>query len=979
MTSSQGGDTGREGSISRFAAGVSRAKSEKLKQIWSTGAALGDSPQAQAFLAAVRERNLAKAKELIFAEPGLMGALDRHDMMKSSLHIACEGGDEGMTRFILRQLPHKAPPALTSLMREPLHLAAAGGMVRTALALMDAKHYVKDARDALGLTALHWASQVRAKEGEGAGGLGSESMIARTLMLAGFKAELKTMHRCAVEGEDRRRRFLAGASDNCMHIAARGRCQETLGVMIEAGVDLSRLSASGCTALHACLTPEGAEGQGWGNWGGAAAAGEAAQDFTTTPPGAGEGNVLGCVAALVDAGVGVDTRDGQGRTGLMQAAGMGLFDVVQYLVHEAEADPGLYDAKGRTALMYAVAGGDAKTIGAVRLASSPGTINHKDEVGNTAVHYAVIKNDMACYSACVVPGITQIEVKNTLGQAPLDLSLPGSNLRVAIEHGLLLGCDPALTIQRVWRGHLGRLAVRQRIDGTARRQMKAQYARQSSAGGRSPLVGLGGGGDSKRSVVKLGGSKKKLSTVLLEDGGADVWSTTNLHSVIAEPRVEAYANMYGGPVSTNVYVGNAITKVTSTGPLSRTELLRAFEIRYGSRLLFDRFCTAKCEAPRASLGGRHDGATPPMLGYTAMASLLEYTGLLGRYISRSELVAIFRRRMAPDPTPPGTPHAAVEAKLIQKEMQFRDFRAAMRSLGNRIETRCLRDLSRQMLPPSPSSSSSTREAHALHASAGLRSSSAASSMTWELEFDLPPPPFAWFSSSAGSVTPVHHPSDFLPTVTGMGTSRLSTKASSRTGKPTSPPQQLPPRATTTSPTLTDAYKTFCDLSPTKVRVYPGDASVSAASSSQMQRHLGEEGDATLDPSRTKKGKGKTKKRGFTPGKKHHAEAEPMRLRDRDAMEEGECIEVAAELAQQHSRVGIHALSVEALRTKIFATRNMRKWGAFGCSRTTRDSKPRRPHVPAPPPVLRLVTRPHPRRGATRSTCLQPAWPRPSTT
>jgi ankyrin repeat protein len=983
-----GGGSGNwnAGGGGKYPADSTRSKAEHQMKIWNDGAYIGDSQEGQELLSAARSRDLDAAKRLVFSDPLLLGALDRDDDMKSVLHLACEVGDEAMTRFLLRQMSStsKVPLALTKSMREPLHLAVAAGQVRTALALVDASHFTKDARDGLGVSALHFASQLVVTESV-VGSLQQESLLARTLVGAGFRTELKAMNRCEVVSgggaEGRQQRLLAGAGDTCLHTAARGRCNETLAVLLKAGADLSRLSASGCTPLHACLTPEGSRGNGWGNWGGAGAgpSEDAGPGFLSKAPDAGEGDVLQCVRLLVEAGVGVNTKDNDGRTALMQACGMRMLEVVKHLLTEAGANPADADKRGRTALMYAVIGGNAKVVSTIRMAMTTKAINKKDEDGNSAVHFAVMMGDISCYRACVLPGVTDIVAKNKARKTPLDLAKPNSVIKLALEHAILVGNDPAMTIQRVWRGHAARNQYREFVDGLAKRQLKAQYM-LPQGGGRNSIGGMGGGGggggrgSTSRKLLKRQSSlSKKMNIITDLDEGPDAWSMTNLHSVVSTREVEDFANRFAPPGPSTSFLSGSPQRVASTGPLSRIELLRAFENRFGSRTMFDQFCTRR---PTQS-----DGTTPPpLIGYTQFAAMLDHTGLLGRFISRSELVHTFKRRMtersltvedpssssgavnAPTGGDPGGAGASGGGggMLVHRDMQFSDFRSTMRALANRIETSCLRDIVRSFKPVDNASTSSPRGQQAIHPEASFSDveaqmqhhhhhrhpGSAATSTSLplsETDFDLPPPPFEWIVPSAGTTTPVQHPSDLLPTVTPVGGSR-SRRDASRGGAS----WQHPTRSSTTSPSLTHAYKSFCDLSPTKVRVFPGEGSGAGQAAAERRRHLGDEGVeversvSSLDAPQSNRRKGKrgasTKKKGFQPGIQLGLDPPPKKLIDRDAASLNESLDVAAKLAQEHSYTTISALSVEALRNKIFATRNMRRWEATGCSRSMRQSR-----------------------------------------
>lgn len=95
---------------------------------------------------------------------------------------------------------------------------------------------------------------------------------------------------------------------------------------------------------------------------------------------------LSTVKDAIDAGLGVNTTDKDGTTGLMLAGYNGRDNVVEYLLQQG-AKVNLKDANGRTALIYAASGNNAKSV--KMLLDEGSEINHTDKVeGFTALMFA---------------------------------------------------------------------------------------------------------------------------------------------------------------------------------------------------------------------------------------------------------------------------------------------------------------------------------------------------------------------------------------------------------------------------------------------------------------------------------------------------------------------------------------------------------------------------------------------------------------
>eukprot|EP00282_Hemiselmis_andersenii_P016226 CAMPEP_0114136534 /NCGR_PEP_ID=MMETSP0043_2-20121206/15279_1 /TAXON_ID=464988 /ORGANISM="Hemiselmis andersenii, Strain CCMP644" /LENGTH=583 /DNA_ID=CAMNT_0001230321 /DNA_START=42 /DNA_END=1791 /DNA_ORIENTATION=- len=455
----------------------------KARAVWASAAALGDTEAGREFLAAVREGELSVVKKLIFQDPGLTGAVDRDDRMRGALHIACaEGsGGEQMVRFLLRQtVQSRIPPSKDTSLREPLHEAAASGDLRTALALIDHKHFTPDdgTLKALPLSTSHASSPGRG------GAIGEESILALTLIKAGFRLDMRTAGAVYIPpvlpgGQS----FNFGAKETCLHVAARGLVLSTLKMLLERGADLSKLSAGGCTALHVSLIPRDANGSTWEALGDFAGGGGGKKDsklsqvLLRVPSGSiehlHEGRGLAIVRALVSEGVGVDTKDNEGRTALMLACSLRLEDISQYLLTEG-ADASARDLRGRTVLMYASVGRSANCVSCIRRAS-PDSINLVDNLGNTALHYAAEVGDLDCVNSLIMTGITKINIQNAEGKTPRDLATRDIiNFRLELAAGSETeGGDPPTVIQRVWRGHRARLEYRRYIDRLAHQRFSS--------------------------------------------------------------------------------------------------------------------------------------------------------------------------------------------------------------------------------------------------------------------------------------------------------------------------------------------------------------------------------------------------------------------------------------------------------------------------------------------------------------------------
>ncbi len=299
---------------------------------------------------AAREGNLAKVKELVAAEPGLVAEPGEWGM--TPLHMAAAADQREVAIFLLES--GADPNARNAGERSVLHRPATEGYAEM-IGLLAARGADPNAQERWGNAPLHWAVD-RGHEG-----------AVRALIDSGADVDIQNLN-----------------GHTPLHVAAEKGQTAIAGLLIECGADAERSSANGGTPLHLAAEFGHADVVGLLLKNGARL--DARNLLGWTPLHAasarGRGDV---VARLLAAGADVRAADLSGATPLHWSARASAVAVMSALLDNA-ASVKATDARGRTALHFAAESWGAES--AVLLLARGAAPTARDNLGRTPLHVA---------------------------------------------------------------------------------------------------------------------------------------------------------------------------------------------------------------------------------------------------------------------------------------------------------------------------------------------------------------------------------------------------------------------------------------------------------------------------------------------------------------------------------------------------------------------------------------------------------------
>ena len=147
------------------------------------------------------------------------------------------------------------------------------------------------------------------------------------------------------------------------------------------------------------------------------------------------------VEVLISSGASLNKKNKEGRTALYYAAEAINVKCCRLLI-EAGADISIISKEAQAALMYhAVKKGLDSQLKTIMPAGV--TVNHKDECGQTALHYAAEHNHIQC-GILLAEGGADIRIRDDSGRTPMDYA--STEFKAAVEHTLLFHSEKTICV-----------------------------------------------------------------------------------------------------------------------------------------------------------------------------------------------------------------------------------------------------------------------------------------------------------------------------------------------------------------------------------------------------------------------------------------------------------------------------------------------------------------------------------------------------